>query len=105
MIPENLVKLEPGFNETPTSSCSSYASPMASTPTPTERSTSRLSTFSSASRTRKDWTPTNESEEFAFNIARKLEKIPQGKRRQLEIDIEMKILQTEMETIEEGSQR
>jgi len=103
MIPESLVKREPAFNYSPTPSASSYAMPMASPSTPMERRTGRLSTFSSMTRSR-DWTPTIESEEFALNIARKLEKIPQDKRRQLEIDIEMKILQTELEAIDEGSQ-
>lgn len=102
MIPENSVKLESGFNDLLTPMSSSYANPMPSTSTPTERRNSRLSTFSSVSRTRQDWTPTNETEEFVMNIAKKLEKIPQAKRRQLEIDIEMKILQTEMEAIDEG---
>lgn len=67
-----------------------------------ERSYSRQSTFTSASQQYSNWTPTNDSEEFALNIARKLDKIPQKKRRQLEIDIEMKILQTEREAIKEG---
>lgn len=101
MIPENLVKCEPRFNDSP--STFSHAIPMTSTSTPIERRYSRLSTFTSVSRQCGDWTPTNENEEFAMNIARKLDKIPQDKRRQLEIDIEMKILQTEMEAIEEGS--
>ncbi|XP_037033656.1 uncharacterized protein LOC119072517 isoform X1 [Bradysia coprophila] len=68
---------------------------MASTSTPTDR-------MSTASRPCSAWTPTNESQEFALNIARKLDKIPPSKRRQLEIDIEMKILQTEAEAIQEG---
>lgn len=99
MIPENSVKREHRFNDSLTPNASTHTTQMmASTSAPIEHRFSRLSTFSSVSR------PTNESEEFALNIARKLDKIPQNKRRQLEIDIEMKILQTEMEAIEEGCQ-
>ncbi len=98
MTPEILVKREPEFNYSPLPIPSSYSNPMSSTSRPMGRRISRLTT-------RSDWTPTNESEEFALNIARKLEKIPQDKRRQLEIDIEMKILQTEREAIGDGCQQ
>lgn len=100
MIREDQIKCEPNLNDS--SIASTDTIPMASTSTPMERRLNRLSTFSSISRPRSDWTPTNESEEFALSIARKLDKIPPSKRRQLEIDIEMKILQTETESLQEG---
>lgn len=69
---------------------------------PLEHRSNRLSTHSSASRPCNAWTPTNETEQFVLDIVRKLDKIPPSKRRQLEIDIEMKILETEKEARQEG---
>lgn len=94
MIPVNLMKREPSFNESPTPTASSFA--METTSTSNDQRSSRPSTAMST-------VSCSDSMEFAVYIARKLEKIPQGTlRRRLEIAIEKEILTTEEKAIEEG---
>lgn len=95
------IKLEPRSNDSPTPSLSSFA-PMDAATAP-QQTSSRPSTKLSISSTYSNWTMRSESDEFMSNIAKKLERIPQGKlRRQLEIKIEQEILCAENLAIDEG---
>lgn len=98
MTPINLIKHEHRVNDSPTQSTFGIPTDTASI------TNDRPLTGMSVSSSYMDWSrPRNQSEEFALNIARKLEKIPPGNlRRQLEISIEMEILNTEKIAIEES---
>lgn len=93
MMRQDHIKCEITCDDSPSES--SYTIPL-------ERRSNRLSTESSASRPCSAWTATNDTEQFALDIVRKLDKVPPNKRYQLEIDIEMKILETLKEAGQEG---
>lgn len=103
MMTDNLFKQEPMSSEELTPNVSSSAIPMDSSTRIDDRRSSLMSNAMSNASTSSHchWVPKTESEQFAFYVAQRLDKLPdERKRRKLENAIQEAIVNIEKESLE-----